>query len=180
AHWLMKEPELEEERLVARVEKGQVIIERRSLNPKSPALTVTTPSGAKQTVQLEPAERGVAKAVMPAREPGLYRIDDGEKTTLAAAWVLNPKEMADLRATEERLSPVVKATGGGLSWIVEGLPDFRRTRIGRDTAGQGWAGFKRNEAYVVTGVTEVSLLPGLLVLLMAISALVAAWWREGR
>jgi hypothetical protein len=180
AHWLMKEPELEEERLDARVEKGQVIIERRSLKPKAPPLTVTTPSGEKRTVDLQPAKRGVARAVLPAREPGLYRIDDGEKTTLAAAWVLNPKEMADLRATEDVLAPAVKVTGGGLSWITEGLPDFRLTRLGRDMAGRGWIGFTRNEAYVVTGVTEISLLPGLLVLLLAIGALVAAWWREGR
>jgi hypothetical protein len=141
---------------------------------------VTTPSGEKRTVDLQPAKRGVARAVLPAREPGLYRIDDGEKTTLAAAWVLNPKEMADLRATEDVLAPAVKVTGGGLSWITEGLPDFRLTRLGRDMAGRGWIGFTRNEAYVVTGVTEISLLPGLLVLLLAIGALVAAWWREGR
>ena len=48
AHWLMKEPQLEEERLVARFEKGQVVIERYSLSPESPEVTVTTPSGARQ------------------------------------------------------------------------------------------------------------------------------------
>jgi len=180
AHWLMKEPELEEERLNARVEKGQVIIERSSLSPKASEVTVTTPSGIKKTLKLKQGDRGVAKAIIQASEPGLYRVDDGEKTALAAAWVLNPKEMADLRATEDGVAPIVRATGGGLIWLSEGVPEFRRTRIGRDTAGHGWLGFRQNEAYVVTGVNEVSLLPGILVFLLAAAAMCAAWWREGR
>jgi len=180
AHWLMKEPELEEERLNARVEKGQVVIERSSLSPKVSKVIVTTPSGAKKTLTLKQGKRGIAKATIPASEPGLYRIDDGEKTALAAAWVLNPKEMADLRATEDGLAPISRATGGGLAWLSEGVPEFRRTRIGRDSAGQGWLGFRQNDAYVVTGVNEVSLLPGILIFLFAVTALGAAWWREGR
>ena len=180
AHWLMKEPELEEERLNARVEKGQVIIERSSLSPKASEVTVTTPSGRKITLILKQGNRGLAKAIIQASEPGLYRVDDGEKTALAAAWVLNPKEMADLRATEDGMAPIAKATGGGIVWLSDGVPEFRRTRLGRDTAGQGWMGFKRNEAYVVTGVNEVSMLPGFLVFLLAVVALCTAWWREGR
>ncbi len=180
AHWLMKEPELEEERLNARVEKSEVVIERRSLKKQTPDVVVTTPSGEKKTIKLKESRRGIARAVLPAKEPGLYRIDDGDKTALAAAWVLNPKEMADLRATEDGLAPIARATGGGLIWLSDGTPEFRMTRIDRDSAGQGWMGFRRNEAYIVTGVNEVSLLPGLLIFLLMISILGAAWWREGR
>jgi len=180
AHWLMKEPELEEERLNARVEKSEVVIERRSLKKQTPDVVVTTPSGEKKTIKLKESRRGIARAVLPAKEPGLYRIDDGDKTALAAAWVLNPKEMADLRATEDGLAPIARATGGGLIWLSDGTPEFRMTRIDRDSAGQGWMGFRRNEAYIVTGVNEVSLLPGLLIFLLLISILGAAWWREGR
>ena len=133
-----------------------------------------------KTVQLKPLRQGVSQAKIKAREPGLYRVEDGPKTALTAAWMLNPKEMADLRATDEGLAPVAKATGGGLAWIVDGLTEFRRVQLGRDTAGRGWMGFLRNEAYIVTGMKEVSLLPGLLALLFALGALIGAWWREGR
>ncbi|MEL6768133.1 MAG: hypothetical protein AAFP17_13205, partial [Pseudomonadota bacterium] len=46
AHWLMKEPELEEEALMARAEPGAVVVERRSLEENPGEVVVaTTPSG---------------------------------------------------------------------------------------------------------------------------------------
>jgi len=39
---------------------------------------------------------------------------------------------------------------------------------------------QRNGTAAVTGVAEVSLLPGWLLLTAALLALIAAWWREGR
>ncbi len=181
AHWLMKEPELEEERLSARVQRGRLTIERHSLESSAPAVTVTTPSGATREVVLEEAERGVARASVEADEPGIFRVDDGSKTTLAVSGGLRSLELADLRATDEHLAPLVAATGGGLSWIgTDVVPEFRRTRPGRDTAGRGWMGLRENGAYVVTGFVQVSLLPGLLILGLVIAAMTAAWWREGR
>ena len=105
---------------------------------------------------------------------------DNEREALTAAGALNPLELSDLRATAERLAPLARATGGGVDWISDGMPDVRRVRAGRDTAGRGWIGFRENRAYVVTGVTQTSLVPGLLVLALAVGGLMAAWWREGR
>ena len=46
AHWLMREPELEEESLTARIEAGQLIVTRRSVEPGAPPeITVTSPDG---------------------------------------------------------------------------------------------------------------------------------------
>ncbi|MEE9544965.1 MAG: hypothetical protein V3V55_05150, partial [Rhodospirillales bacterium] len=180
AHWLMKEPDLEEESLTIRIKEGRLAIERHSLVLEPKKVTVTFPSGRQRKVELAAGNGGLARASMPVAESGLYRVEDGKQTALAAAGVLNPLEMADLRATPERLSGVAKATGGGIAWIADGIPDFRRTMAGRDTAGRGWMGLKRNASYLVTGVAEVSLLPGLLVLALVLGGLMAAWWREGR
>ncbi len=180
AHWLMKEPDLEEESLTIRIKEGRLAIERHSLVVEPKKVTVTFPSGRQRKVELAAGKGGLAGASMPAAESGLYRVEDGKRTALAAAGVLNPLETADLRATPERLSGVAKATGGGIAWIADGIPDFRRTMAGRDTAGRGWMGLKRNASYLVTGVAEVSLLPGLLVLALVLGGLMVAWWREGR
>ncbi|HRK94899.1 MAG TPA: hypothetical protein PK694_01140, partial [Rhodospirillales bacterium] len=60
------------------------------------------------------------------------------------------------------------------------LPRFRQVQPGQSSAGRGWMGLRRNDAYTVTGVREVPLLPALLVLAAVLSPLAAAWWREGR
>jgi len=85
-----------------------------------------------------------------------------------------------LRATDAVLAPIAAASGGGLAWIGNGiLPDMRRTRLGGDTAGRGWLGLRRNHAYVVTGLTQASLLPPFVVLLLGLGTLIGAWLREG-
>ena len=124
--------------------------------------------------------RGAATTTLTARETGLYKIEDGRRRAMAAVGELNPPELSDLRATPERLAPYVKAPGGGISWITEGIPDFRRTRPDRDSAGSGWFGLTRNESYVVTGVKQLPLLPALLFLLLCAGTVMLAWWREGR
>jgi hypothetical protein len=187
AHWLMKEPELEENDLRARVREGKLEITRRSLKPESNPVTVTMPSGKKRTVPLAEAGNGEAKAAIDINEAGLYRIEDGKRSAIAAAGALNALEMADVRATEDLLKPVVDATGGGIVWLAEHpAPELREVRRGRQTAGRGgltgtpWLGFRSNEDYVVTGIRELPLLPVALVLLLGLGALIVAWRREGR
>jgi hypothetical protein len=118
---------------------------------------------------------------VPIEESGLYRVTDGTNTALAAAGALNPIEMSDVRATDEKLGPAISATGGGSFWIGTGtLPDIRRVGPDRAAAGRSWMGFRANGDYVVTGVHETPLLPGLLALLLALGAFILAWRREGR
>ena len=180
AHWLMKEPDLEEEDLRATVDARQLTIERRSLDPDIPPVTVTAPSGATETVTLTPDNRGGAKTTITAKETGLYRIADGRRHTMAAVGQLNPPELSDLRATPQLLASVVKANGGGIAWISDGLPGIRRTKPGRGGAGRGWFGLVRNGSYVVTGVRQIPLLPALLFLLLAAGGIMFAWLREGK
>ncbi|HXO01662.1 MAG TPA: hypothetical protein VN900_06360, partial [Stellaceae bacterium] len=109
-----------------------------------------------------------------------YRVSDGTRTALAAAGPLNPVEFADVRATPDKLAPLVAASGGGAYWIADGVPEIRRVASGRATAGHGWLGLRENEDYTVAGFSETPLLPGIAALLLAIGALIAAWRREGR
>ncbi|MFO1152434.1 MAG: hypothetical protein U1E42_02045 [Rhodospirillales bacterium] len=184
-HWLMKEPELEEESLTATAANGRLVIIGRSLTEGGREVTVTAPSGREERVHLVAGSDGIARGDVPTPESGLWRVTDGTHTALAAAGRVNPREFADLRATDTLLSPLVRSTGGGLAWLTDNgtdlqMPDIRRVSAGAAASGDGWLGVKRNEAYTVTGVHQVSLLPGLAVLALAFALLAAAWWREGR
>ncbi len=181
AHWLMKEPDLEEEDLRARVRDGVLEITRRSLSPEHPEIEVTKPDGTVTRVRLEPDQGGRAVGRMPIGESGLYHLSDGQLSALAAAGPLNPLEYTDLRATAERLEPLVAASGGGILRLADGgLPELRKVKPGRDREGRRWLGLLANGAYLVTGVRQVPLLPAALVLLLGLGAAVGAWVREGR
>ena len=180
-YWLMKEPDLEENALSARVEGNRLLIARQSLEKDDRPVQVTGPDGVMHVVPLTPESGGRSVATVPIEESGLYRITDGSRTALAAAGALNPIEMSDVRATDEKLMPAITATGGGLFWVGPGaIPDTRRVGPDRTAAGRGWMGFRANGDYVVTGVHEMPLVPGLLALLLALGAFIAAWRREGR
>lgn len=180
AHWLMKEPELEEEDLRGRAVRDELRIRRRSLSPETPPVTVTSPSGEVSTVTLEAGRDGSFGAVVKATETGLYRLDDGKRQALAVVGPPNPLEQTDLRATAERLRPLLAATGGGAYWLADGLPALRRVEPGRAAAGERWFGLRRNGDYRVVGLERTPLLPALLVLLAFLGVLMAAWRQEGR
>ena len=187
AHWLMKEPELEENDLRAVVRDGRLEIIRRSLEADPSPVTVTLPSGKKKTLQLTDIGGGRSRAVLPVNRAGLYRVGDGKHSAVAAAGALNALEMAEVRATAEKLRPAAASSGGGMVWLAEQpRPAIRSVRPGRLTTGRGglartaWLGFRANRDYVVTGIREVPLLPAILVLLLGLGALLWAWRREGK
>ena len=179
-HWLMREPALEEERLRAAVIDGRLVVERHSLAPAAATVEVTLPSGRRLPVALAESPDGLARGSVAADEPGLYRVADGTHEAIAVAGRINADETIDLRATPDRLQATAAASGGWLGWLADGLPDVRRTAIGRDTHGKGWLGLRRTGAEVIRGVTEVPLLPPLAALGLGLALLAAAWWREGR
>jgi hypothetical protein len=180
AYWLMKEPDLEENDLRASVEGGRLIVTRQSLEPDDKPVTVTAPDGGTSTLKLTAGRGGQSTGTLAVSQIGLYRVSDGTRTALAAAGPLNPIEFADVRATPEKLAPLVEASGGGVFWIADGVPEIRRVASGRATAGHGWLGLRENADYVVAGFSETPLMPGIAALLLAIGTLIAAWRREGR
>jgi len=180
-YWLMKEPDLEENDLRAQVEGNRLVVTRQSLEPDDRPVQVTGPDGKPQSLPLAPQTGGRSTGSMPIGESGLYRVTDGTRTALAAAGALNPIELADVRTTADKVEADVSATGGGIFWVGSGsIPDIRRVGPDRSAAGRNWLGLRQNGDYVVTGVSELPLLPGLLALILALGAFFIAWRREGR
>ncbi len=180
AHWLMKEPELEAESLQAGIIGDHVRITRHTMAPQTPPVTLTMPSGRTETLALARVEPGIWRADAKAEEMGLYRATDGILSTVTAAGPLNPKEVADMRATDEVLKPDAEATGGSVHWLEEGLPEIRRVGTGDTASGDRWIGLRSNGAYRVTALEQQKLMPQWLALLLIVGALLLAWRLEGR
>jgi hypothetical protein len=181
AHWLMKEPDLEEEALRATSVGGRIEVTRRTLATTFPTVTMTSPDGSTRSLTLNQASPGLGLAVVDVDKPGLYRFDDGTLRTVAAVGNPDPLEFSDVRATEGKLKPLVDASGGTMLWLADTSdPDIRSVRPGRAAGGSDWIGLRRNEGYTVAGINQIPLLPGILVALAFLLAVGSAWWREGR
>lgn len=181
AHWLMKEPELEEEALTAEVNDGSINVIRNSLEDQVRTVTVRGPDGSEQTAQPAYAEQGRFVATVEAGDEGLYRVSDGLLSTVVAVGAANPLENRDVIATDEVLTPFAQASGGGVFWVAEdSTPSVRRVTLGRVAHGQSWIGLNSNNQYVVDGIRSIPLIPAWLALLALITLPLLTWWREGR
>ena len=183
AHWLMREPELEEEDLTATIAAGRLTATRRSLaDAAPPEIAVTAPDGMVTRRVPDRVGGGRATVEVAAARPGVWSATDGTRTAFAAAEAANPPEVADLRADPARMTPVVNAGGGAVRWIGDGatVPELRRVAAGRDAAGPGWIGLVRRDDGTVTGISALPLLPPWLALLLVLGVAVVAWRQEGR
>jgi hypothetical protein len=182
AHWLMKEPELEENALTTEVRNARLSIERRTTeaNGGPGTVTVTDPDGHKQAVPLTATAPGRSVANLPAGLPGVWQVTDGSRTANAASGAANPLEIADLRATATRLMPLVQGSLGGVHWLdPSGAPTLRRVEPEREASGSDWMGLRRNHDHLVTGIAARPLLPPWIALPLILGLAVVAWRREG-
>lgn len=184
AHWLMGEPDLEAERLNARISGGTMTITRNTLSDGAQSVTVYDPDGNVQTVELTETATGEYSAQIEASRSGTYRVQTRSLQAIAAAGPLNPTELTELLPTDEHLAPLSESTGGFSSMIGEdatALPDLRKVSAGSDTmSGNGWAGIRDNGRYDVTASRRKPLAPVLLFFALAALMLAWAWRNEGR
>jgi hypothetical protein len=180
AHWLMKEPELEAENLSATIVNGEISVERRTMADSAKPVTLTDPTGRQSTIGLTKTEPGIWRGSAKVDQLGLYRLSDGTLSTVTAAGPLNPKEVADMRATDTILKPLADASGGSIHWLEDGVPELRRIDLGRRASGDSWIGLRSNGSYRVTSVEQQPLLPGWLALVLVLGTTLLAWRIEGR
>jgi len=183
AHWLMKEPDLEEEALVARAEGDRLEITRRGMDSATlpDSVTLTGPDGRERVVPLEAAEPGRATASVVAGQPGVTVLDDGTFRTVVVVGTPNPQETDRVTATDTILGSLAAVSGGAVVWLPEeGPPTVRRVAAGSPAAGAGWIGLRANRAYTVQGVDRTPLLPAWLAIVLVLGGFGWAWWREGR
>jgi hypothetical protein len=196
AHWLMKEPDLEEERLIATARGLKLSIERRSMEASVPSVTVSAPGGETSEVRLDKAAEGIWRSTVDVKTPGLYKLQttgpSGQLTAVAHLGLEDAREMNEVTATDEKLKPLVEATGGGVYWSRGGgllssvsdssvdVPRISMLANARVMAGSGWLGLRDREAHVTRGISLTPMFTGLMALAALLLFITLAWWREGR
>ena len=183
-HWLMKEPELDEEALRARSEGNRLVIERQTMEDDPGQLTLLTPTGDRETLTFDNVGPGLFRATYEAPTLGLYRAANGDLTALAHVGPANPREFTDVVSTDEPVRPLAEATGGAVRRVVNGeavqVPRIVPVRPNASTKGSSWIGLRRTEATILRGVDRLPLFAGFLGLALLLGAFAATWAREGR
>lgn len=180
AHWMMKEPELEEEALWVEPSGLTMRIIRRTLEDTTGEVTIVHPDGTETTVTLNEVTPGRYELIWEAPEIGLYRLRDGETETVIALGPAAPREFEQTIATGDLLGGPARATNGGVTVLEAGLPSLRDVRVGRPAVGRGWIGITPRDAYRTADVSVTPLLPAWAALLLAGLLVIGAWLREGR
>ena len=179
AHWMMKEPDLEEETLTARAYGDGLKIIRQSLQDNIAPVTVTSPSGNKSLLHLKQTAPGRFEADLQTDELGLYRLIGDGQSSVVGLGPTAPREFENIIATAELLKPLITSTGGGVIRMTAALPGLRDVRPGRKAAGRGWIGLTPRKAFETRDITQLALLPPWLVLLLIAGLITAGWLREG-
>ena len=184
SHWLMQQPDLEEEALRLFANGRDLVVQRQTMADSVSEVTLTAPSGATRTVVLDPVEPGVWRKTIEANEIGLWRATDGKLTTLANVGPANPREFTEVTSTTDVVGPLATATGGSARRLDPGdgltIPRVLAVRSTDTFEGADWIGLKMRDASVVRGIGVLPIFTGLLGMLLLLGSLAVTWAREGR
>ncbi len=184
SHWLMKQPELEEESLRLIVKGHDITVQRQTMADSVNGVTLTSPTGKSRTLVLQPTEPGVWRSQVSANELGLWRATDGKLTALANVGPANPREFAQVTSTTNVLQALANATGGDARRLANGnsldVPRVVPVRTSTTFKGEDWIGLKMRDISVVRGIGVLPIFAGLIGLLLLVGSLAVTWAREGR
>ncbi|MEO4001382.1 hypothetical protein [Mesorhizobium sp. CAU 1732] len=186
AHWLMKEPELEEERLTAEGRGMTLDIARQTMSEDPGQATVISPSGQTLNVTLSATSPGLFTGSVETDEIGLYQIGNGDLTALAHVGPINAPEFQDTVSTTEVLRPTAEATGGSVRRLQQtvtggvGVPNVVPIRAGGQPSGRDWIGLQTTNDSTLRSVSRTPLFGGFFGLALLLMAMGSMWYREGR
>ena len=184
SHWLMKQPDLDEEALRLIVQGRDVTVQRQTMSDSVGEITLTAPSGQNRKLTLTQEQPGLWHSHLGANELGLWRATDGKLTALANVGPANPREFQEVTSSTQPLMQLANATGGDSRRLADGptlnVPRVLPVRTASTFKGDDWIGLRMRDVSVVRGIGVLPIFAGLIGLLLLIGSLAATWAREGR
>ena len=175
SHWLMKQPDLDEEALRLQVQGKDLVgaAPDHGRQRRAGHGDVAVRRDPRTDADRRRARHCGARAI-PANELGLWQATDGTLKALINVGPTNPKEFSEVTSTTETLKPLAQATGGDARRVVDGssveLPRIVPVRASSVFRGDGWMGVRMRDASVVKGVGVLPVFAGLIGLLLLLGA----------
>ena len=185
AHWLMREPALEEEALRATSAGREIRIERQTMGDDAAPVRLIAPSGEERQIALEETDPGLFTARVTDNELGLHTLRTGDLVAFVSVGPANPRELTDVFSSTEHLAAITQETGGSVRRVAAAgsaisVPRIQAVRSDARMSGNDWIGIRPSGSAIVRGVSVMPLALGLLGLVLLLGAVLAAWVAEGR
>jgi uncharacterized membrane protein len=183
SHWLMKEADLEADRLLLRSLAGKLLVERRAATDPG-AATITGPQG-RSDLLLSAAGAGVWRGQTNVAKPGLHQVRSGDKQGFIIAGIGNPNEARLLKADPSGLANLQTKSGGGgaVAWLGRdgrgALPAISRIGASAKASGEAF-GLRQTGASTVIATRRDPLVPAWVFAILILGFSLVGWLREGR
>ena len=178
-HWLMKEPELEENELSARMDNNTILITKNSLILDNKPIISISPDNTKTEIILEDIGKGKQIGKILSPQEGIWKFSSGNSKISLIVGNSNSSEYLDVRTTDNIVGPIVEFTSGSINWVNnENLPKIRHLPKSKIDENNNHIKLVKNEKYFVKSLKQSSLTPWYLVLILSLILLFLSWYRE--
>ena len=182
-HWLMKEPDLEENDISAKFEENTLIIKKNSLIPDLNTVKAVSPSNEIKMIDLEDIGNGqqIAKIIEP--EPGIWKLSSGNSNISIIIGNYNSVEFNDVRTTDNNIKPIAEASMGLVKWINSDknmslkINHLEKNKLKTNNKN---INLYKNEQFYIQSLDQIPLTPWYLGLILSILLLFYSWYRESR
>ena len=181
-HWLMKEPELEENELSAKVEKDTILITRNSLALNSKPVSLISPSNNKMEIYLDELGNGkqIGKVLSP--EQGIWKLSSGKSSISIIVGNSNSSEYLDVRTTDLIIKPIVDKNMGSITWLnsQNNFPNINHMPKSQMKTESKNIQLIKNKKYFIKNLKQTSITPWYILLILSIVLIFLSWYRESR
>ena len=181
-HWLMKEPELEENELSAKVEKDTILITRNSLALNTKPVSLISPSNNKMEIYLDELGNGkqIGKVLSP--EQGIWKLSSGISSISIIVGNSNSSEYLDVRTTDLIIKPIVDKNMGSITWLnsQNNFPNINHLPRSQMKTESKNIQLIKNKKYFIKNLKQTSITPWYILLILSIVLIFLSWYRESR
>jgi hypothetical protein len=181
-HWLMKEPDLEENELSVRIDDDTIIITKNSLTIDKKPVISSSPSNITEEIILEDIGKGkqIGKIISP--EEGIWKFSSGNSKVSLIVGNSNSTEYLDVRSTDNLIKPLVNYSLGSVHWLNDKsiIPTIKHMSKNKLSINNNILQLVKNEKYFIKSLKQSSLTPWYIILILSLLLLFSAWYRESR
>jgi len=179
-HWLMKEPELEENELSAKVDNDTILVTKNSLNLDKKPIISTSPDNIKEEIFLEDIGKGKQIGKILSPKEGTWKFSSGNSQISLIVGNSNSSEYLDVRTTDNIVKPIVSYTSGSINWVnnEKNIPKIKHIKKNTLTDNSKNIQLIKNEKYYVKNIQQSSLTPWYFVMIFSLILLFLSWYRE--